>query len=87
MQILLVGDSAVGKSSLLMRFTAGEFEESSVPTIGKPFVALGPELLAAVQEYSLLLVLVRCGLQVEVCQHTEQEAEAHCLGYCGPGKV
>lgn len=35
MQILLVGDSGVGKSSLLMRFTADQFEESSVPTIGK----------------------------------------------------
>lgn len=34
-QILLVGDSGVGKSSLLMRFTAGQFEESSVPTIGE----------------------------------------------------
>ena len=34
LQILLVGDSGVGKSSLLMRFTAGQFEESSVPTIG-----------------------------------------------------
>ena len=37
-QILLVGDSGVGKSSLLMRFTAGQFEESSVPTIGKDAV-------------------------------------------------
>lgn len=36
-KILLVGDSGVGKSSLLMRFTAGEFEESSVPTIGVDF--------------------------------------------------
>lgn len=35
LQILLVGDSGVGKSSLLMRFTADQFEESSVPTIGK----------------------------------------------------
>ena len=34
-QILLVGDSGVGKSSLLLRFTSGEFEEASVPTIGK----------------------------------------------------
>ena len=41
MQILLVGDSGVGKSSLLMRFTADQFEESSVPTIGKhAFVAV-----------------------------------------------
>lgn len=37
MQILLVGDSGVGKSSLLMRFTADQFEESSVPTIGKAY--------------------------------------------------
>lgn len=33
-QILLVGDSGVGKSSLLMRFTADQFEDSSAPTIG-----------------------------------------------------
>ena len=38
LQILLVGDSGVGKSSLLMRFTADQFEESSVPTIGKHFL-------------------------------------------------
>ncbi|KAL3148291.1 GTP-binding protein yptV3 [Trebouxia sp. C0009 RCD-2024] len=36
-KILLVGDSGVGKSSLLMRFTADQFEESSVPTIGVDF--------------------------------------------------
>ena len=48
MQILLVGDSGVGKSSLLMRFTADQFEESSVPTIGKnEFVAVSGCLLAA----------------------------------------
>jgi len=35
-QILLVGDSGVGKSSLLMRFTADQFEDSSAPTIGAP---------------------------------------------------
>ena len=33
LQILLVGDSGVGKSSLLVRFTTGGFEEL-VPTIG-----------------------------------------------------
>lgn len=36
-QILLVGDSGVGKSSLLMRFATGNFDELS-PTIGKPFI-------------------------------------------------
>lgn len=40
-QILLVGDSGVGKSSLLMRFTADQFEESSVPTIGKHWLWYG----------------------------------------------
>lgn len=35
LQILLVGDSGVGKSSLLVRFTTGAFEEL-VPTIGTP---------------------------------------------------
>ncbi len=33
-QILLVGDSGVGKSSLLMRFATGDFDELS-PTIGR----------------------------------------------------
>ncbi len=34
MQVLLVGDSNVGKSSLLLRFTADTFEDSVAPTIG-----------------------------------------------------
>lgn len=37
-QILLVGDSGVGKSSLLLRFSTGGFEEL-VPTIGVDFKA------------------------------------------------
>ncbi|KAK9821954.1 hypothetical protein WJX81_002268 [Elliptochloris bilobata] len=37
LKILLVGDSGVGKSSLLMRFTADQFEDSSAPTIGVDF--------------------------------------------------
>jgi len=36
-QILLVGDSGVGKSSLLLRFTADKFEPVSNPTIGVDF--------------------------------------------------
>ena len=33
-QVLLVGDSSVGKSSLLLRFTADQFVSSTNPTIG-----------------------------------------------------
>jgi Ras family len=34
-QVLLVGDSSVGKSSLLLRFTTDRFEASTNPTIGE----------------------------------------------------
>ncbi|NWX09530.1 RB18B protein, partial [Caloenas nicobarica] len=37
LKLLLVGDSAVGKSSLLLRFTGGAFEPRLKPTIGIDF--------------------------------------------------
>ncbi|NXW95326.1 RB18B protein, partial [Alopecoenas beccarii] len=37
LKLLLVGDSAVGKSSLLLRFTDGAFEPRLKPTIGVDF--------------------------------------------------
>uniref|UniRef100_A0A8D0L3U8 small monomeric GTPase n=1 Tax=Sphenodon punctatus TaxID=8508 RepID=A0A8D0L3U8_SPHPU len=37
MKLLLIGDSAVGKSSLLLRFTDGTFEPHLNPTIGVDF--------------------------------------------------
>jgi Ras-related protein Rab-18 len=36
-KVLLVGDSSVGKSSLLLRFTTDKFEASTNPTIGVDF--------------------------------------------------
>lgn len=36
-KILLVGDSGVGKSCILMRFTADRFDDSTVSTIGVDF--------------------------------------------------
>ena len=85
-QILLVGDSGVGKSSLLMRFTAGQFEESSVPTIGKDAVpavgTCGPHrgqgsLSPLTVQVHLLkqnsAVLCRCRFQIEVRNRQEQK--------------
>mmetsp|Transcript_11078 Transcript_11078/g.33216 ORF Transcript_11078/g.33216 Transcript_11078/m.33216 type:complete len:205 (-) Transcript_11078:1166-1780(-) len=37
LKVLLVGDSSVGKSSLLLRFTADQFVASTNPTIGVDF--------------------------------------------------
>ncbi|KAM9174927.1 ras-related protein Rab-18-B-like [Mergus octosetaceus] len=37
LKLLLIGDSAVGKSSLLLRFTDGSFEPCLKPTIGVDF--------------------------------------------------
>jgi len=36
-KLLLVGDSGVGKSSLLLRFSEGTFEQDQTPTIGVDF--------------------------------------------------
>lgn len=36
-RIILIGDSTVGKSSLLRRFTEGQFIENSDPTVGVDF--------------------------------------------------
>jgi GTPase SAR1 family protein len=36
-KLLLVGDSGTGKSSILLRFTDGEFDEEQAVTIGVDF--------------------------------------------------
>ncbi len=36
-KIVLIGDSGVGKTNLLSRFTKGEFNQESKPTIGVEF--------------------------------------------------
>ena len=37
-KILLIGNSGVGKSSLLYRFSENQWEEKFIPTIGLDFV-------------------------------------------------
>lgn len=36
-RVILIGDSTVGKSSLLRQFTEGQFFENSDPTVGVDF--------------------------------------------------
>lgn len=38
-KLLLIGDSGVGKSTLLLRFTSDSFEDLS-PTIGTPLISI-----------------------------------------------
>jgi hypothetical protein len=38
-KVVIIGDSAVGKSNLLLRYSDDEFVESFMPTIGVDFVS------------------------------------------------
>lgn len=37
-KLIAVGDSGVGKSSILTRFTSNKFDEFSEPTLGAAFI-------------------------------------------------
>ena len=36
-KVVIIGDSAVGKTNLLMRFAAQDYQQSHIPTIGVDF--------------------------------------------------
>merc|ERR1711998_420238 len=38
LKVVLLGDSAVGKSSIVLRFVRGEFTPNSLPTVGAAFL-------------------------------------------------
>jgi GTPase SAR1 family protein len=43
--VLLIGNSGVGKSSLLLRFADDVFTDNFMPTIGVDFVSQNPDYL------------------------------------------
>ena len=62
-KLLLIGDSGVGKSSLLLRFADDTYTESYISTIGVDFVSL--EDGGSHIRYSMLL-FVGCPLETPV---------------------
>ena len=62
LQILLLGNSGVGKSSLLNRFASDEFEDNSQPTIGK----LVCNQLGKMNRGQQLTLLLRSGVDFKV---------------------
>lgn len=50
-EVLIIGDSAVGKTNLLTRYTEDRFDEASRPTIGSDFF----KQLKAINDHSVLV--------------------------------
>jgi GTPase SAR1 family protein len=78
-KLLLIGDSGVGKSSLLLRFTADAFEDLS-PTIGS-FLVSFPTHPPSLPPHLLIHLFSRRRLQGQDGEHCRQEAQACHLGH------
>lgn len=88
LQILLVGDSGVGKSSLLVRFTENQFQDATAPTIGMLLLALslaeskqapGPACRSLQSAQGFLMH--RRGLPTEVRGRAGHAGEAEHMGH------
>lgn len=76
-RIILIGDSTVGKSSLLRQFTEGQFIENSDPTVGVDFhvrvVMLSCKLVTSSQYFYCCFITHACsycGLNFFIAQIT-----------------
>jgi len=67
LQILLVGDSGVGKSSLLLRFATGGFEELT-PTIGYGAACRRLPLSSGTERPSARLSVYLLAVQRQLCR-------------------
>ena len=85
LQVLLVGDSGVGKSSLLLRFTTDEFAESTSPTIGTltTHITFGHHFDREVLGYKTRTDTCRGRLSAEVYNFTRPSYKAYYLGHSG----
>ena len=65
-KVVLVGDKAVGKSSIVMRYTKNHFSEGHTPTIGAAFVSKDLDILnsennSVINMHAFLLTCLRHG--------------------------
>lgn len=76
-KLVLLGDTAVGKSCLVVRFVRDEFFEFQEPTIGGKACSMMMVLLSVVE--SIFLVLCRVLFWCCQCQYVATHILHHCI--------
>ncbi len=76
-KLVLLGDTAVGKSCLVVRFVRDEFFEFQEPTIGGKACSMMMLLLSVVE--SIFLVLCRVLFWSCYCQYVATYISHHCI--------